>query len=301
MKAAFKYFFFYLLLMVGASMAVMMFLVPIMMATGQAVDADSLGNNAWFSSLALLGGDLVILLVFWKRKYCSLRTDFTYDFGEGFTAKKLYLWAAVGCLGCLLFDIVVQQYVSFPEWEIEELQMLADMMRNPIGLLTVCLTGPMVEEMVFRGAIERRLLEKNWNPWYAIVISSIFFAVAHFNLAQGATAIVMGIFLGWVYYRTRNLWPCIMIHALNNTLCCVITWCDPNDTLEQTGSVPIAVGALMLAVSAVLVYYGVKYINRLTKDRVALVAESELPPPIPADLLSSPVNEDTDTSQDETL
>lgn len=44
-----------------------------------------------------------------------------------------------------------------------------------------------------------------------------------------------------------------------------------------------------------------KYINRLTKDRVALVVESELPPPIPAELLSSPVNEDMNTPQDETL
>jgi len=38
------------------------------------------------------------------------------------------------------------------------------------------------------------------------------------NLYQGIPTFFAGIFLGWIYYRTRSIWPGVLAHALNNAV-----------------------------------------------------------------------------------
>ena len=279
MKAAFKYFFLWMIL---AAIGALLFALP---AVGIAdivgnplADYESVTNNPWAFSIIFLGVDLVPLLFFWKMKYARFSFKFDYDFGSSFSVKKLYIWAAVGAIGCLLLDLVFSNYIQFPEWDTEGLEVLGEMAENPIGLLSICLLGPLVEETVFRGAIERRLLEKPWNPWYAIVISAIFFASAHGNFTQGLTAMIIGCFMGWVYYRTRNLWPCVFIHALNNTAACVLGFILAGTSYEDADKLPHTVCAVMLVASVVMIYFAVKAIAQMTRDRTPLVAPVEVPP-----------------------
>lgn len=283
MKAAFKYFLLYWLFVIIGAMIFALPAIGVSELAGKSV-ADSY-RDPWFFSVLFLGIDLVPLLFFWLLKYTRFDFKFNYDFGSSFSTRELYIWAGVGAIGCLFFDVVFGNYVTFPDWDTEGLEMLGDMASNPIGLLSICLLGPLVEETVFRGAIERRLLEKPWNPWYAIVISAIFFAVAHGNFSQGVTAMVIGCFLGWVYYRTRNIWPCVLIHALNNTTACAIGWALTGTEYEEATEFPHAVCIIMLVASIIMVYLAVKMIAQMTKDRTPLPAPVEVPPlPVEATL-----------------
>ena len=76
------------------------------------------------------------------------------------------------------------------------------MMNNPLGIISIVVMAPLVEELLFRGAIQGYLMRK-WNmPYLGIVISSLIFGVVHGNPAQIPFAFVVGMALGWMYYLT---------------------------------------------------------------------------------------------------
>ncbi|HET6541346.1 MAG TPA: CPBP family intramembrane glutamic endopeptidase, partial [Chryseolinea sp.] len=50
----------------------------------------------------------------------------------------------------------------------------------------------------------------------SILISSALFGVVHLNPWQFISALIIGIFSGWVYYKTKNLTLSILIHFVNN-------------------------------------------------------------------------------------
>ena len=95
-------------------------------------------------------------------------------------------------------------------------------MQNRWGYLVVGLLAPLVEEMVFRGAILRSLLRWKENPWVGIVISALLFALIHMNPAQMPHAFLIGLLLGWMYYRTDSIVPGVVYHWVNNTVAYIL-------------------------------------------------------------------------------
>ena len=91
------------------------------------------------------------------------------------------------------------------------------MMRHPLGIIAIVIMAPIVEELLFRGAIEGHLLRKWKHPAGAIVFSSLVFGVVHGNWVQAPFAFVIGLALGWMYYRTGSLLPGILMHFVNNS------------------------------------------------------------------------------------
>lgn len=86
-----------------------------------------------------------------------------------------------------------------------------------MGIVTIAVVGPVLEELLFRGAITKLLLQR-YTPLKAILLSALIFGVFHLNPAQVVSAGLVGLLLAWVYYRTASLLPCILIHIINNSL-----------------------------------------------------------------------------------
>lgn len=86
---------------------------------------------------------------------------------------------------------------------------------NVFGFITVAIAAPILEEILFRGIILDGLLKRK-SPKSAILISSFLFAFIHLNPWQFFEAFVAGLLLGWVYYHTKNVGYCILIHFVNN-------------------------------------------------------------------------------------
>ena len=283
---AIKYFLYWLLVTVAAMIMVYVIGIVALGSAGQKIDdIDSIMENSWLLASALASADVLLLLLFWKRKYTRNWIEYGYTYGEDFSSGKLALWAVVGAIGCLLLDIMVQEYVPIPvesdlgEW----FEMLFG---NPLGILSICLIGPLAEEAIFRGAIERRLLETNWSPWFAIVISAIIFAIVHGNFEQGLTAIIMGCFMGWIYYRTRSIMPCFLVHAVNNTTATVIALTMSESMADMSSDkmgLPLTLGLPLIVVSLVLIYVAARNIGKMTDNRTPIpVPDNEvLPPPMP--------------------
>ena len=90
------------------------------------------------------------------------------------------------------------------------------MMNNPLGIISIVVMAPLVEELLFRGAIQGHLMRMWKMPYLGIVVSSLIFGVVHGNPAQIPFAFVVGMALGWVYYLTGSLIPGILMHFINN-------------------------------------------------------------------------------------
>lgn len=103
--------------------------------------------------------------------------------------------------------------VKFLPMTPDEQAVLEAMVSNDVlAIVFGCIAAPFLEEMLFRGIILRSFLTQ-YSRSTAIVGSSLLFAVAHLNVYQFITAFTVGIVAGWLYERTRSLWPCILLHA----------------------------------------------------------------------------------------
>lgn len=82
------------------------------------------------------------------------------------------------------------------------------------GVVSVC--APVFEEILFRGFVLPSLSQ--WIPmWGAVGISAVLFAAAHLSLADLLPLTALGLVLGIVYSRSRNLLAPMLIHSLWNT------------------------------------------------------------------------------------
>ena len=95
------------------------------------------------------------------------------------------------------------------------------MSRNVFGIISITIMAPLVEELLFRGAIQGHLLRKGMNPWVALFIASAIFGIVHMNPVQIPFAFAIGLIFGWLYYRTGSLVPGIVGHFLNNSIACI--------------------------------------------------------------------------------
>lgn len=85
-----------------------------------------------------------------------------------------------------------------------------------IFFITAAIAAPIFEEILFRGFLLPSLTR--YMPiWGAIALSSLIFAVAHLSLSEVLPLTVLGMVLGFVYARSRNLLASMMLHSLWNT------------------------------------------------------------------------------------
>ena len=119
--------------------------------------------------------------------------------------------------------------------------------------------APILEEVLFRGAIQGYLMRK-YNPTVGIVVAALVFGLIHMNPIQIFYATCLGLVFGWMYYRTCSLMPVIIGHVLNNSLAVItmIMGAEEEEALMSlTDKVAVIGGSLLAAVA--LMYL----INRL--------------------------------------
>jgi len=98
-----------------------------------------------------------------------------------------------------------------------------------LNLATYCLLIGLVEEFLCRGWLLNEFLERfsnnKKNIITSIILSSIIFGFIHiFNVAVGQSladtlvqvlsATFIGIIFGLIYYKTKNIWSIVLIHAI---------------------------------------------------------------------------------------
>ena len=142
------------------------------------------------------------------------------------------IWCVVAALGAIIPSVWLQEHMpELPNLAEDAFDMI---MKDRWGYVAVGLLAPLAEELVFRGAILRALLQWCSKPWVGIALSALFFAVAHMNPAQFPHAFLIGLLLGWMYYRTDSIIPGIVYHWINNSVAYVMYNLYPNPDITLT-------------------------------------------------------------------
>ena len=186
--------------------------------------------------IALAIFTLVSVALFLKMKWAEVSRNYIMT-RPWFTL----FWSVIAALGAIIPSAYMQELM--PEWPdaIQQMieqsaQQLMGIMNTPGGYAVICLLAPIGEELIFRGAVLRKLLE--WKPehrWLMITFSAVLFAVAHMNPAQIIHPLLIGLLLGWMYERTGSIIPGVAYHWTNNTAAFLLArlYQNPDITVTQ--------------------------------------------------------------------
>ena len=168
-------------------------------------------NNISCVILASVIADVIVIALFLKLKWSEVSPNWIRT-----RPWAVLFWCAMASIGLLVPSQWLQEHM--PELPNYAEDMFAGMLANPWGYVVVGLAAPLVEELVMRGAVLRALLKWNENHWVGIAISAVLFALIHANPAQMPHAFLIGLLLGWMYYRTGSILPGVMVHWVNNSV-----------------------------------------------------------------------------------
>lgn len=158
-------------------------------------------------------------------------------FSRSYMQKRpwaVLIWTALLALGSIPLADALSSLTNV-KMPAEELQLLTTLVTHPWGWIAVGVLVPIAEEMVFRGAILRTLLNlcgHRWR-WGAIVLSALLFGLAHGNMAQLLNATLLGCLLGWLYYRSGSIAPGIVFHMVNNSVAVLLVRLMPGSADMQ--------------------------------------------------------------------
>jgi membrane protease YdiL (CAAX protease family) len=160
----------------------------------------------------------------WKNPDVQPPTSPLYDFILGVMAW-LVAFPVVQVVGQLM-DMFLLVIFRFEGYEQVAVKYLKTTLENPamtiLALISIVIIAPLVEEFLFRGALQT-YLKRHFQPKTAIVITSVCFGLFHFSPEQGfgnisliASLFVFGIFLGYVYEKQGSLYASIGLHLIFN-------------------------------------------------------------------------------------
>lgn len=141
------------------------------------------------------------------------------DLGAAFV-NLFAVWPLV--LGAIMVTTLIAQWVWGQNFEMPQHEALKEMAQDPAVTLRILLVvlavvvAPLTEEMIFRGLFQTMLRSYLGQPWPAIVVTSVLFAMVHGDLAHWPALFVLALGLGYAYEKSGSLFRPIFMHALFN-------------------------------------------------------------------------------------
>ena len=93
-----------------------------------------------------------------------------------------------------------------------------------LAFVTTNFAIPVMEEIVFRGTMLRRLRETKLNWILALIIQAVLFTSIHGMGIQGAYSFILGIAFGLVYLWAGTIWASIATHIAFNAISDLFIW-----------------------------------------------------------------------------
>lgn len=172
------------------------------------------GVGAWLNLLTLIAVNSIFLLTLIKRYQLKV------GLFSNISIKGILLAFGSSILFFLLLDKFLDPIFdrAFTASADEYIKMIELLRQLPfLNFIRVCLLVPVVEEIFIRGCILNSL-QKKYSVIFALLFSSVLFAVLHFNFVQTLSALICGLILGLLYINTGSLLCCILAHSLYNTI-----------------------------------------------------------------------------------
>ncbi len=126
----------------------------------------------------------------------------------------------------------IHRFVEEFQRMLEEAYRALTTARNPAELLVVVLIVSLVpsicEELLFRGLLQRTF-ESAVGGMPAAVLTGVIFGAYHVNPFAFIPLIALGVYFGFVVYRSQNIILAMTAHFLNNAVACIAVYMELQD------------------------------------------------------------------------
>ncbi len=172
-----------------------------------------------FATYAIVAVGGILVLYFSIKSFLPLPSEwFRFDLGGN------WFWWGLGGYFTALPLVIVVSLINQKIWQGQggsnPLLSLALQANDRVALgiffVTAAIAAPLFEEFLFRGFLLPSLT-RYMPVWGAILLSSFFFALAHLSLSEVLPLTTLGVVLGIVYTRSRNLLAPMFLHGLWNS------------------------------------------------------------------------------------
>ncbi len=120
-------------------------------------------------------------------------------------------------------------------------------------IVVVCITPALCEELFFRGYIQRTF--ERTMDWRSVILVGVIFGLFHFNPLGLLTLAVLGMLLGYFFYRSRNILPSMAAHFTNNFIAIsFLHRTSDGAPLFTSGAIPLWLVGVTLPVGIGLLY-----------------------------------------------
>jgi uncharacterized protein len=146
-----------------------------------------------------------------------------------------------------------------------------------ISLVVIAFLPALFEETLFRGGMQNLFSRWFKKPLLAIVVTSIIFSAIHGSYLGFLSRFALGFVLGWIYYRTGNIWLNIIGHFFNNAFAVTAMYLftkpgEHPDPSKMDGQVP-----LWLGLASIVALYGLfSFFNKVSEHEIDQPGEEVL-------------------------
>ena len=145
-----------------------------------------------------------------------------------------------------------------------------------LAFIEIAVLPAIFEELYVRGAMLK--FTKKYGAKFAIITTSLLFAIVHLNISQSVFAFLMGIILSIVTLKTGNILASSMIHLLNNGYA-ILLMIFENSSMSYVINVIylllIILGVLFIIIDFIKNKEKIKKIKNINKKTKAKITKNE--------------------------
>lgn len=124
------------------------------------------------------------------------------------------------------------------------------------GIIEITCLAAILEELLFRGILEKLLSKITLVRSWITMISALIFSLMHCNMSNNLLYFVMGCFLSYLYRQTNQIIYPIIAHGLHNLCATSIMYLTLDKTLDLAINNLTIVTRIILAIGLLLAIYG---------------------------------------------
>ncbi len=179
----------------------------------------------------------------------------------------------------LMVLIVVLFQIGFatPINHLIELSLGHDLvLTNPLNTIITAIgaifLGSILEEIIFRGIVLRGFL-LTYSPKKAIIFSAIIFGIIHGHPLKIWGAIILGLFFGWIFYKTKSIGNTIILHSSANFIVLLQSYFYFNFLSIHTVTI---ISVISVSVAVVLLTFLIRKIFREMNKETTVILDEQL-------------------------
>ena len=216
------------------------------LTTNMIDNPDLLRNMQFFQVLGLFVFPAIICAWLFSDNY---KTYLQIDTQIHFPVAGLTVLSILVAIPFLNFTYLLNQQMVFPEWMKGVEQWIMEMEQSQkeilekvlyadnIGILlfniaVICILTGIGEEFIFRGVLQNLFGKAIANHHLVIWVVAILFSAMHFQFYGFITRMLLGAYLGYLLYYTKNMWMPVLAHFANNCFS-VVTYYIFQDSPEM--------------------------------------------------------------------